>query len=418
MLVQTLEELMRGDIDISTACKRAYELAAGQSRQSGVGRVLSPLDEVLGEVRALNAAIAPLSLENDPKKWAGTMLIFEVWLGMGDIKRTINGLLNVCEISGGRCPDAARPFVSAMFQSVLARLPPGATGMAQSLSYLHAGFMARATNRAMRSTIWNGWKDLRWLWGLFGSLVGGPSILSLLQAIFVSHRLTPVLQELLDAYNRLLALIAVQIEPSILLAVDWITQRWDLSLALQTHWRAIFALSLMTVVADIRSNWNAGVYLRMLIYGTLGLLGALAGCVIAGLTPLDHGWWAHGLIAAAPRALSMLALTTSMTIEASVVKNWMTPLESFRRHLWRTIVLSVTAFALGAGLWFVPGLQTGAGILALLLMTLWTAIDSARSGLRAADESALRYGLTLGGGFALAFAILIADTLIKQAQGL
>jgi len=272
--------------------------------------------------------------------------------------------------------------------------------------------------------------DLGWFWALFAAVVGGPSILSLLQMIFVEHRLIDALQWIVDGYNGIAAVLGALAEPLLAPAIAWLNGLFDWNLVLHPHWRPLFMLAALPVTSIARDAWRRESNAHASEPLALGV-GAAIGVIAAGLAPLTGGWWAQGLIAAAPVAMFFLASEL-----ASIVRNLLArPINrdppSGGWGLLLAAVAAALAFALGAGLSFAPALRNSAGLAALGALVVFLGAMGVASGLneaaartpeananvektlRNAELSSVRVGLTMLGGFVTAAFILAADFGVK-----
>lgn len=263
-------------------------------------------------------------------------------------------------------------------------------------------------------------KDLSWFSSIFFLVAAGPSILSILQAVFVEHRLGPAFQWIVDGYNSLLAVVGAIIEPLIQPAIDWLNQTFDWSLALQPHWRPLFVLMTLLPTAFARTLRGPGelkwIQLVPMVIGSL--LGALA----AGLAPLSGGWWVQGLSAAAPLA-GVLVIAGAVNLAGQVKPQAPRASEKKRRGKNPSLAIVSWLFVSGAALSFVPGLERGAGMLTLaaavaLLGAVFVVMGvfMARVGPEPDTKSArmvTRVGLTVLGGFITAGAIVAVDAFLR-----
>jgi hypothetical protein len=238
-------------------------------------------------------------------------------------------------------------------------------------------------------------KDLGWFWGIFAFVVGGPSVLSILQAVFVDHRLIAGLQWIIDGYNGVMAVLGSVFEPLVRPLVDWLNAQLHWSLTLQPHWKPLFVLAMLFVTGLARGVWREGQHAMAIQFSATGVVAALAGALIAGLAPLSAGWWVQGLAAAIPTALVMIAFLIFGTFDLT--------------SLAVIGMISAATFVIGAGFSFMPGLGRGAGILSLATLVMLAGVWFCS----AQDAPLKRTGLTILGGFIAAGLILLADVAVK-----
>ena len=270
-------------------------------------------------------------------------------------------------------------------------------------------------------TLKEAYDDIRWAWVTFVSLINAPSILSLLQMIF-EHRLIDALQWIVDGYNDIVGQLGAIVEPLVRPFLAWLNARFDWSLELYPHWRPLFLLLAVMASSGIRNAWRFGARAVAITHGLGVIGGALVGALAAGLLPLDGSWWSQGLAAAAPVTAfyAFAGAQQLLTSPNSALRWW---------HLALLIpVVGGLMFAIGAGVSFVPGLSTGAGILALGLLVLAVGLSNLWGGLFRSDwrqtylqrdfagaqRYQIQFGLTAVGGFVAAGLIVAADAIVKM----
>jgi hypothetical protein len=260
-----------------------------------------------------------------------------------------------------------------------------------------------------RLTLGDALKDFGWFALVFTMVVGGTSVLALLETVFVEHRLIAVFQWIVDGYNRIAAVVGAMVEPLMQPLVDWLNAQFGLTLALAPHWRPLFILGMVLVVGLARTAWRAGhkqdAMLAILVIGA----GALVGALVSGLMPLEGGWWAQGLAAAAPT----IALFTFFGAAAAMSGGDPADRTPLRMAALFIVIAGVVAFVLGAALSFVPGLSTGAGVMALAVIIAVFGAGFLWGGLAGNDNSDATLGLTILGGFVSAAMIVAADLVVK-----
>ena len=188
-------------------------------------------------------------------------------------------------------------------------------------------------------------------------------------------------------------------------AVAFIRFLIPLDVQLDPIWRPVFALSMVVVIAEVRSSWKAGSFAHGNFYLLFGCLFSLFGSLIAGLAASANGPIAQGLIASAPLAAIMLidgvgAVTGGDAPQA-------------RGALANSLVNGLFAFAMAAGLSFLQPIETSAGLLVLMTFSVVLGSISLTAGLFGAGVGATTFGLSVLGGFATATLIILADIITR-----
>lgn len=253
--------------------------------------------------------------------------------------------------------------------------------------------------------------DLGWFPATFAAIVGGPSVLALLQIIFVEHRLIDALQWIVDGYNDIVAVIGNALEPLLMPVIAWLNGFFDWRLVLHPHWKP-FLMLVMTFVAGLaRTGMSEAKPVDFIAFAAMAV-GAFLGAVAVGLVPLNAGWWAQGLAAAAPWALVIWISGLVLLLFGAR--------GSAGNALFALLfgaALAAIAFVLGAGLTFVPGIEGGAGLLASGLALIAIGVLALLAGFKSRDALIARVGLTMLGGFVAAGMILAADAGVKALGG-
>jgi hypothetical protein len=264
--------------------------------------------------------------------------------------------------------------------------------------------MAAETNPE-KLTLGEALKDLGWFPLLFAVVVGGPSILAILEQVLVSHQLVPALQWIVDGYSRMMAVLGAAVEPLVQPPIDWMNAWFGWSLTLGTVWRPVFALCMVFLMALMRTGLRSGNVARAAING--GLLGTwlLAVALLIGLFSAGAGWLAQGAVAAVPVAMFGFALTAIWAADG----NW----RAVRFALAKFGAVSLVLFAIGAGLSFVPNLAQSAGLFVLSGAVALFGAYFVSDGLSDRNRDFSRIGLTTLGGFVAAGLILAADFTLK-----
>lgn len=260
-----------------------------------------------------------------------------------------------------------------------------------------------------RLTFGEALKDFGWFAFLFTAVIGGTSVLALLETVFVQHQLIAVFQWIVDGYNRIAAVAGAIIEPLTRPLLAWLNARLNWDLHLGAHWRPLFILGMVLVMGLARSAWRSDHRGEaVLAIGVIGA-GALVGALVSGLMPLAGGWWAQGLGAAAPTLALFLFFGLAAAMSGGDPAD-NTPLGAAALFI---LIAGALAFVLGAGLSFAPGLSTGAGVLALAIIIALFGAGFLWNGLANNDRGDATLGLTILGGFASAGLVLIADAAVK-----
>lgn len=245
-------------------------------------------------------------------------------------------------------------------------------------------------------------KDFRW----FSATIGGLSIVSILQAVFVDHDLAQVLQRVVDAYNVILAIVTGIAEPALTWTADVISDALHVDVTVQSFWRSLFALAMVFVVSVSRSLWpeskrSAGIAL------SFGGLGAFLGAAISGVMPLAGGWPIQAVLASLPISAALIGIKLGESMAEAdfdpyITISWLT-----------TTRFSSFALALGAaGALVLPSLAGwGLGALALAVACMGTIFLVV--GLTERDLQLARLGTTALGGFAAALIFLLSDLALR-----
>lgn len=139
---------------------------------------------------------------------------------------------------------------------------------------------------SQRLTLGQAIKDLGWFWWLFTCIVGGPSILSIHQTIFVDFQLTDLLQWIVDGYENLVTRLHTIILPMVEPIFDWVETVLGWELTLYPHWVPLFALISIPALSIIRATDFKNDF-KGFFGGLIFLVGGLTGSVIGGTVPTD-----------------------------------------------------------------------------------------------------------------------------------
>src|SRR5437660_645930 len=120
-LRELTSDLVKGRIKIEEACRQAHEVVIGSPALiSGLRtRVLPSTFAMQQNIAKLAALTSPLTQE-DPRKWAGTLLMIHVLLAFQNVDGAMEIARQIIETSGGICPQAATPYAVTILDSLLA----------------------------------------------------------------------------------------------------------------------------------------------------------------------------------------------------------------------------------------------------------------------------------------------------------
>jgi hypothetical protein len=267
------------------------------------------------------------------------------------------------------------------------------------------------TAQSERVTLSAALNDLGFFYTLFNTLVSGPSVLSLLQMVFIDYRFVEALQWIVDGYNDITAVIGSVIEPLVAPAIAWINALFDWRLDLQPHWRPLFLLGTMLAIGWARMTWKSGARWSATAFAICGSIGALVGAIIAGLIPLsENSRLEQGIVAAAPVLFIGLSVAVPFSLQD---RSKIPPLLSV--GLFALVAIGLTYVPLVAGTLWTTVVTNGAGILGLSTTVLAMGLAALLVGRfqNKFGRNAARLGLILLGGFATAALIVAADALLK-----
>ncbi|MGQ0531636.1 MAG: hypothetical protein ACT4OF_02965 [Caulobacteraceae bacterium] len=272
--------------------------------------------------------------------------------------------------------------------------------------------MTQSAYAPMRLSLRGAISDLGWPWLVFATIVGAPSILALLQMVFVEHRLSDALQWIVDGYNDIVGVVGAMLEPILRPALAWLNETFDWGLVLQPHWKPLFMLATVRLSANARlavqpplKPYDIFVSLPLVVLVTL------AGVVLSGCIAIDGSWLMQGAIAALPIGFMMLAMSIMGASSEFVHQGGISG--RFAASLLDAFFFTLIAWLLGATLTFLPGVEMGAGVLGLGALLLVQALLSVLAGLNTGSVYGTRMGLIMLGGFFTAGVILIADAILR-----
>lgn len=258
--------------------------------------------------------------------------------------------------------------------------------------------------------------DLGWFTALFSTLVGGPSILSLFQTVFVDHRLIDAFQWIVDGYNAITSVLGAKLEPLILPIIGWLNGLLPQDLTLQPHWRAVFVLTSVIVIGYARRIWRDGERVAAVLFALGVGIGALIGAVAAGVTTLAPIWSTQAIIAAAPIAALCATFALAIAIYRLFNNEKLSGVWADIELMWSGQMAPLwiaCAAGYGAAMSRDPDFGSGAGVVVLGFLFFIVGMISVVTGVASSERSHARFGLIILGGFLTAGLILLADFVVK-----
>src|SRR5262245_15476954 len=119
---------------------------------------------------------------------------------------------------------------------------------------VRGGFMTVA-NQSRRTPSREGMRSLAYLPALFSVTFGTPAMVSMIQAIFVTHELVQPLQEIINAYRSGTALLGEILEPHLRPVLRWFASFISWEIELLPRWRDLFVLFMAIPLAGARQLW-------------------------------------------------------------------------------------------------------------------------------------------------------------------
>ncbi|MEM6535988.1 MAG: hypothetical protein AAF613_10145 [Pseudomonadota bacterium] len=258
---------------------------------------------------------------------------------------------------------------------------------------------------AERLTLLQAAKDLGFVFWLFTAFIGAPSIVSLMQTVFIDFQLSSLFQWVVDGYRQLLGVIASVLNPVANVLLNSFNGLLNLELTLQDHWQPLFVVLTLFISANTRSLWDDGYKKPAIVFVATMAVFTLLGAWIAGLIQPDAVWWLQGLAAGMP----VLCLFMGMTLAYAISFFAFGFSQPYRKPLWsyvrRGFGLGASAFVLGAALSLSNLIQGHAGLLVLFSGLFFYGLYWVREGFRDKDIPEVRFGLRVVGGFL--FAIIV-----------
>ena len=262
---------------------------------------------------------------------------------------------------------------------------------------------------AQRLTLLQAVKDLGFVFWLFTALVGAPSIVSLMQTVFLDFQLSSLVQWVIDGYRQLLGVIAGALNPLANLVLGAFNGLLSVELKLQDHWQPLFIVLSLFISANTRSLWDDGYKKPAIVFVATMAVFTLIGTWIAGVIQPDAAWWRQGIAAGAPVLCLFLGLTLAYAI-ASVAfdftQPYRKPLSSYVR---RGFGLGAAAFIAGSALSVSRLIDGHAGLLVLFTGLFLYGLYWLREGFREREIPEVRFGLRVVGGFLFAMLVVGID---------
>lgn len=245
-------------------------------------------------------------------------------------------------------------------------------------------------------------KDISFFWWLFGVIVGAPSIVSIVQSVFLDKPLITPLQWAQDRYDEALDVLGQLMEPFLVPLVQWVGNLFDWDLTLQPHWRPLFVLVMVSALPFVRDSWRerARSYAvwQFVLIGGFGLIG----CLAAALLPRAGPWYVQGLITALPVATVIFSIALSFKAK-------------FGEVIFVAALFAAMGFTLGAAASAIPLLASGPGLAGLGAGVLAFAVMWILEGRAMRNAGMIHLGLTMLGPFLGAGLIYALDWTVREA---
>ncbi|MAK60146.1 MAG: hypothetical protein CMK09_04130 [Ponticaulis sp.] len=266
-------------------------------------------------------------------------------------------------------------------------------------------------------TLWGAIRDLGFIFWLFTFVIGAPSILSLIQTVFVDFRFVDLLQWIIDGYSQLLDTLASVLEPIAIALFRQMKSLFGFDLSLRPHWQPLFIVLSIFISANTRSLWNDGYRETTFLFAFFMVIAALLGSWIAGVIPSNAVWWMQGLAAAAPTFLLFVGMWVAYGLASLIFtfpEGYRKPLASY---LLRGCMLGISAFILAAVISFVRPTNTHSGVLVLFSGMFLYGAFWVFEGFRTRDVPEVRFGLRVVGGFLFAIVFLGLNLILSITTG-
>ena len=248
----------------------------------------------------------------------------------------------------------------------------------------------------------------------FAAVIGAPSILSLIQVVFIDFTLTDLIQWLLDGYNDLLSVLSILLTPLGRLLIDFIGGLVDVPIELAQHWQPLFVLLAIFISSNTRALFDDGYPKPALIFIMFMVPAALIGAWLAGAVPADSPWWLQGLAVGLPVMLLFTGMFLSYAVSSFALKFRRPYRKPLMAYLFRGARLAIAAYLIAALISATGLIDTHAGILTLFVGLAVYGAYWLRAGFVENDLPEIRFGLRLVGGFIFAMIIIALDIVIKN----
>lgn len=260
-----------------------------------------------------------------------------------------------------------------------------------------------------RISLWMVLKDLSFVSWLFAAIVGAPSILSLVQIVFIEYRPTELLQWILDGYEDLLDVLTGFLAPLAAVVIDLVRDWLEVPLVLQDHWQSLFVLLSIFISANTRSLLDDNYPKTASVFLPIMIIAVLAGSWAAGVIPADGVWWLQGLAVGLPVLILFLGMTLAYAIASVAFGLDTTYRKPLHSYVLRGIFIGVSAFLIAGAIDLTGLIDSHAGIFTLFTGMAIYGLYWLRAGLVDSDLPEVRFGLRLVGGFAFAALIVLLD---------
>lgn len=266
---------------------------------------------------------------------------------------------------------------------------------------------------APRATLALAFRDLGFVGGIFISLIGGPSVITLLQAVLADFRLSAILQWLIDGYNDLLSVLTLGLEPLLAGVLAQLGALFPFDVDLEPHWRPLFVLALIFISANTRTIWGDGYRGPAVLYAVFAAVCTLIGSVVAGVVPSGADAVLHGGVAALFVLLHFFGLFLAYAL-ATVAFDFTAPYrQPLGRYLLRDAVLAMIAFIAAVALSVGGAPVERPGLTAVFMGMFVYGVYWLSYGLLQDVFPEVRFGLRLVGGFVFAFGVIALDALAR-----
>ncbi len=260
-----------------------------------------------------------------------------------------------------------------------------------------------------RLTLGEALKDFGFFSMLFAVVVSGPSVLSLLQSVFVDHKLVDALQWIVDGYDRITAVLGAIAEPLVQPVIDWLNALLGWDLTVQPYWKPIFLLCMIPVVSGSRAAVRGRMLALAAMEGVAKAVAVLFGSMLAAAMPATGAWWLLGFAAATPfLAMAMATFLVYLAVRRS---------PQFASDGSVSIgsgIIGVLVFVAAAAMSFFMDLPGAAVVFGVVVGIGWMGLNALLAYLAVEPKPVfLRIAFLNLGGFFAAGLILAADAMLK-----